>query len=96
MTPQELEVHLSPPEVGDPLAPARTHLLEAVCDLIDCEVRLYSLRQVADLIGISPGTLKQEEKAGKIRPTHRFGPRLMRYSLEEVRRYVREHRLGRA
>lgn len=75
-------------------AQARRTLLEAVCELIDAEIRLYSRRQVAELVSVSDETVRLAERAGRLVPSHRLGPRLLRYDHKAVRAWIEAHRLG--
>jgi len=77
----------------DPLAvldEARKTLvkLEGKLSDLEGEVQLYTLTQVTRILGISRTTLLLFKDEGKIKITHRLGPKSLRISHAEVKRFL--------
>lgn len=51
---------------------------------------LLTTRQVADRLGLSPGTLENWRRAGKGPPWQKLGPRMVRYPSDSVEKWVNE------
>lgn len=62
-------------------------------EILRADLKLYTLRDVAELTGRGLRTLTADVAAGRLRYTHSFGERTNRISHAEVRRYIDEARV---
>jgi len=51
--------------------------------------RFYSQKQICKMSGLSRSTLERLEKANKLPPPRRFGPRCKRYPIDLIEKWLK-------